>query len=125
MRSYKKIATRALILHAFFSFLAYIAVIYGLNIMAQTGKYEPHQIVMGVLIGGGIIMFPLFAIAVLLSLFSWGTLVLLGLLFLFLLGVTESNIFLTTLYPLATTCLLIWKFFRKQIKGTDRNSMEK
>ena len=83
---YKKNATRALMLHSFFSFLAYIAVIHGLYVMAETGKYEPHQIVMGVLIGGGIVMFPLLAVAALLSLFSWGTLALLGLLFVFLWG---------------------------------------
>lgn len=115
---FKKLATRALVLHAFFSFLTFIAVIHGLHVMTETGKYEPHQIVMLVLMGGGIIMLPLFAIASILSLFSWSTSILLGLLWLFLLGVDERSIFLTVLYPLATMGVLILKFLKnKKVVG--------
>ena len=110
-----KFAAKALVIHAIFSFLAIVAVMHGVYVMAHTGRYEPEQMVMGILIAGGLLLiYPLAAIAVVLSLFSWSTVGLLLLMFVFLTGVTERSVILTLLYPLATLGVLIWRARQKK-----------
>ena len=82
--------------------------------MATTGKYEVEQIVMIVLIGGGIVIYPLALIVAVSSVFNWSTAILLLFMFVFLIGVNEKNIFLTLLYPISTLSVLVWDAIKKK-----------
>lgn len=116
-----KYAGAALIIHIFFSLFALFAAILGLIVMNSSGKYEAFQVLDVLTIGAGFIVFPLAAAAVVLSLFSLGTVLLLILELLCLMGITNNssndafNAVLTILYPCGTSLMVI-QLIREKIR---------
>ena len=123
---YETVQTVALVIHACFSVIAIGAVPYGIIIMKSTGRFEADQIVMGFLIGGWFIGYPLAAVMAICSLFNWRTIVLLLLMFVFLKGVSDNvdtsatNIALTLVYPFAT----LWVWILKIRNDSKRRSTQ-